>query len=159
MSVSRHSLFLPKSGPMSPRRMVAGLAMTLACIALVAPAPAPAALDDGPGGPILVVKGAADEFGGYYAEILRNEGLNAFDVADLAAVTPSMLAAHDVVILGETSLSPAEVSMLTDWVDDGGNLIAMRPDPQLAGLLGLSPQAGPVAYTPPAAGAHCLSGF
>ena len=28
--------------------------------------------------------------------------------------------------------------MLTDWVTGGGNLIAMRPDPQLAGLLGLT---------------------
>ena len=28
--------------------------------------------------------------------------------------------------------------MLTDWVSGGGNLIAMRPDPQLAGLLGLT---------------------
>ena len=28
--------------------------------------------------------------------------------------------------------------MLTDWVTAGGNLIAMRPDPQLAGLLGLT---------------------
>ena len=29
--------------------------------------------------------------------------------------------------------------MLSDWVQAGGNLIAMRPDPQLAGLLGLTP--------------------
>ena len=28
--------------------------------------------------------------------------------------------------------------MLSDWVDRGGNLIAMRPDPDLAGLLGLT---------------------
>ena len=28
--------------------------------------------------------------------------------------------------------------MLSDWVQAGGNLIAMRPDPQLAGLLGLT---------------------
>ena len=28
--------------------------------------------------------------------------------------------------------------MLTDWVNAGGNLIAMRPDKQLAGLLGLT---------------------
>ena len=28
--------------------------------------------------------------------------------------------------------------MLTDWVTGGGNLIAMHPDKQLAGLLGLT---------------------
>ena len=28
--------------------------------------------------------------------------------------------------------------MLSDWVNAGGNLIAMRPDGQLAGLLGLT---------------------
>ena len=38
--------------------------------------------------------------------------------------------------------------MLTDWVTAGGNLIAMRPDAQLAGLLGLTRTSG----TLPAAG-------
>ena len=32
--------------------------------------------------------------------------------------------------------------MLTNWVNGGGHLIAMRPDPQLASLLGLSPSNG-----------------
>ena len=32
-----------------------------------------------------------------------------------------------------------------DWVDGGGNLIAMRPDPQLAGLLGLTDAGGTLA--------------
>ena len=36
-------------------------------------------------------------------------------------------------------LTAAQVTMLTDWVNGGGNLIAMRPDKQLAGLLGLTP--------------------
>ena len=31
--------------------------------------------------------------------------------------------------------------MLADWVNAGGNLIAMRPDPDLAGLLGLTDTA------------------
>ena len=33
---------------------------------------------------------------------------------------------------------PAQVTTLTGWVNGGGNLIAMRPDKQLAGLLGLT---------------------
>ena len=49
-----------------------------------------------------------------------------------------MLANYDVVILGEMALTPAQVTLFSDWVTAGGNLIAMRPDKQLAGLLGLT---------------------
>ena len=101
-------------------------------------APAPPPPDEGPGGPILVISTAANPFSRYYAEILRAEGLNAFKVSDLANVNSTMLGAYDVAILGETSLSPAQVTTLSNWVQAGGNLIAMRPDPQLAGLLGLA---------------------
>ena len=94
--------------------------------------------DQGPGGPILVIANPANPFGRYYAEILRNEGLNAFAVNDIGAVTAATLSAYDVVILAEMPLTVAQVSMLTAWVNAGGNLIAMRPDPQLAGLLGLA---------------------
>ncbi len=31
------------------------------------------------------------------------------------------------------------MTALTNWVNAGGNLIAMAPDPQLAGLLGITP--------------------
>jgi N,N-dimethylformamidase beta subunit-like, C-terminal/Putative metal-binding motif/Bacterial Ig domain len=94
--------------------------------------------EEGPGGPILVIGNPANPFGRYHAEILRAEGLNAFAVDDIAAVTPASLLAYDVVVLGEMALTPAQVTMLTDWVTAGGNLIAMRPDAQLAGLLGLT---------------------
>ena len=43
-----------------------------------------------------------------------------------------------MVILGEIALTPSQVTSLRDWVNAGGNLIAMRPDKQLAGLLGLN---------------------
>jgi hypothetical protein len=98
--------------------------------------------DEGPGGPILVVAHSGDPFGRYYAEILRNEGFNAFDVTDISLVTPVVLAAHRVALLASMSLSGAQATMLSDWVTAGGNLIAMRPDAQLAGLLGITP-AGP----------------
>lgn len=107
-----------------------------------APPPPP---DEGPGGPILVIAHASNPFSRYVAEILRCEGLNAFTVTDLSLVTPAVLAAHDVAILGDGPLSAGDVTMLTDWVDDGGNLIAMRPDAQLATLLGLSPAGGTLA--------------
>ncbi|HEX9014207.1 MAG TPA: hypothetical protein VF813_11845, partial [Anaerolineaceae bacterium] len=74
----------------------------------------------------------------YYSEILRNEGLNEFLMADIGTVTSQTLTAYDVVILGEMPLTSAQASMFTNWVKSGGNLIAMRPDKQLAGLLGLT---------------------
>lgn len=95
--------------------------------------------DDGPGGPILVINSASSIFGKYYAEILRNEGFNAFAVADIATITQGTLAGYNVVLLAAMPLSAAQVTMLSDWVNAGGNLIAMRPDQQLAGLLGLTP--------------------
>jgi hypothetical protein len=101
--------------------------------------------DQGPGGPILVVSSPGNAFTNYTAEILRAEGLNAFAVASLSAVSPGVLAGYDVVILGQMPLSPAQVTMFSDWVTAGGNLIAMRPDKQLYGLLGLTDLASTVS--------------
>ena len=98
--------------------------------------------NEGPGGPILVVADAANPFSRYYAEILRAEGLNAFTVTDIIQISPTILNGYDVVILGEMTLSSAQVTLFSNWVNAGGNLIAMRPDAQLAGLLGLSAPSG-----------------
>ena len=104
------------------------------------PPPAGAALPGaGPGGPILVVTNAANPFSSYLSEILLGEGLNEFDAVDLAGMTPSELAAHTTVVLGATALSPTQAADLTTWVNAGGNLIAMRPDTDLASLLGITP--------------------
>jgi len=100
-------------------------------------APPPPPMNQGSGGPILVVTSQSNPFGNYYAEILRAEGLNAFDVADIGSVTSTTLASHDVVILGEMLLSGGQATLITNWVNAGGKLIAMRPDKQLAGFLGL----------------------
>ncbi len=108
-------------------------------------APPPPPPDEGPGGPILVISNAANPFSRYFAEILRAEGLNEFTATDISNVTPATLNAHDVAILGDGALSPAQAQMLSDWVQAGGNLIASRPDPQLAGLLGLTPAGSPLS--------------
>jgi len=92
--------------------------------------------------PILVIGTGVRPFSGYYSEILRTEGFNGAGYADLTSVTPATLASRDVVILGETPLSAAQAAMFSEWVNEGGNLIAMRPDKRLAGLLGLSAAAG-----------------
>ncbi len=94
--------------------------------------------EEGPGGPILVIGYSGNPFSRYYAEILRAEGLNAFKALDISAVDATVLAQYDVAILGEMPLTASQVTMLSDWVNAGGNLIAMRPAPQLATLLGLT---------------------
>jgi hypothetical protein len=93
----------------------------------------------GPGGPILVITSGTSNFGNYYAEILRNEGFNEFAVADIANVTASTLAAYDLAIVAKMPLTATQSSMLSTWVNGGGNLIAMAPDAKLAGLLGVTP--------------------
>lgn len=95
-------------------------------------------VNNGPGGPILVVTKSGDNYSKYYAEILRAEGMNYFDVKDLSAVTSSTLGSYNAVVLSETALSQAQADMFTDWVNAGGNLVAMRPDAKLASLLGLT---------------------
>ena len=72
--------------------------------------------------------------------------MNEFTVQDISTVTPSVLAAYDIAILGDMTLTSAQVSMLCTWVTGGGRLIAMHPDKQLAGLLGLTSTS-----------AHCLT--
>ena len=94
--------------------------------------------NQGPGGPILVVT-SSSTYSKYYAEILRTEGFNEFAVMDIGAVTGTTLGAYDVAILAPATLSAAQVSMFTAWVNAGGNLIAMQPDSQLASLLGINP--------------------
>ncbi len=112
------------------------LALGLLCsVGLSAQNPPPT---QGPGGPVLVVTTSTDPFGTYYAEILRNEGFNLFSVADISTVTATTLNNYDVVILAGMPLTSAQVSMFTNWVNGGGRLIAMRPDKQLASLLGLA---------------------
>jgi len=66
--------------------------------------PAPPPPDQGPGGPVLVIKNSAptaSQFTPFTAEILRTEGLNEFATADLSTVTATMLNQYDVVLLGQ----------------------------------------------------------
>ena len=65
-------------------------------------------------------------------------GLNAFTASDIRSVTAETLSAYDVVILGDIALTTAQADMFSAWVTAGGQLIAMRPDKKLAGLLGLT---------------------
>ncbi len=89
--------------------------------------------------PILVVTSGTTNQGAFIPEMLRAEGLGTFDVADISAVNPALLAGHDTVVLARMALPAARVTDLTNWVNAGGNLVAFEPDAQLAPLLGLQP--------------------
>jgi hypothetical protein len=107
-------------------------------------------MTEGPGGPILVITSRANGFSQYYAEILRNEGLNEFDVKDLGEVSTAELAKYDLVLAGEIPIDDQHARMLAGWVRAGGNLVTMRPTAKLAEELGLSPpvsgREGPVQH-------------
>jgi hypothetical protein len=122
-----------------------GLVLLLAGAAISVFAPragAQAAPGEGPGGPILLAVDDADPFGRYYAEILRAEGLNEFTVAGLGALDAQTLSGYSVVLLASSGVTDAQASALGGWVSAGGNLVAMRPDARLAGVLGLGADTG-----------------
>jgi FlgD Ig-like domain len=123
-----------------PRRALVALAATM-MITLTA-GPAHAAIPAPPGGPILVVTASGSATDTYYPEILRAEGLNEFAVNGPSALTAGTLASYDTVVLAPVDLNATQVSTLTTWVQGGGNLIAMKPDKDLAGLLGLADAGG-----------------
>ena len=104
-----------------------------------APPPPP---DQGPGGPIAVVTSASNPYSKYLAKILRAEGLNEFATIDVSTLSVNTLASYDVVVLGNVTVTDAQATTLTGWVNGGGNLIAMRPSSNLAGLLGLTTATG-----------------
>jgi len=101
-------------------------------LALVFPTHAAAA------NPILVITSTSNPFTGFVPEILHTEGFNELDTADISTVTSTTLAGYDLVVLGDMTLTATQASTITTWVNGGGNLIALHPDHQLAGLLGLT---------------------
>jgi hypothetical protein len=88
--------------------------------------------------PIVLVTSAANPFTSYYGEILRGEGLNEFSTLAIQDVTANALASHRAVVLGEMPLTNDQVTLFTNYVNNGGQLVAMRPDKKLANLLGLT---------------------
>ena len=94
--------------------------------------------------PILLIvnSSATNKFGPYLGEILRAEGLNAFDQVELSSVTATQLAQYDLAILAQTPLTSAQASMFNTYVSGGGALLAMRPDSQINSLFGLNASAG-----------------
>jgi hypothetical protein len=88
--------------------------------------------------PLLMIGSPSAPFTSYYNEIARAEGLKAVDYSDLSSVSAPTLNGYRVALLGSVPLTAGQVSMFTTWVQGGGKLIAIKPDKQLASLLGLS---------------------
>jgi hypothetical protein len=99
-------------------------------------------MNQGKGGPVLVVTSDDDAYGAYYAEILRTEGITYFDVQGLSAIDANTLRNYKAVVLSQTALTSTQVATLQSWVTSGGNLVAMRPDKKLADLLGIEDAGG-----------------
>jgi fibronectin type 3 domain-containing protein len=90
--------------------------------------------------PVLVIGSTANKFSTYTTEMLKAEGMNEFASLDISLISPGILSFYDVAILGDMTLTSTQVTMLSNWVQAGGDLIAFHPDKQLAPLLGLTDQ-------------------
>jgi hypothetical protein len=94
--------------------------------------------------PVLVLSesGGANPFGNYLSEVLRGEGLLAFEQRDRATWMSdpnpaSLLAGYSAVVMPEMNLAPAEQQLLRDYVHGGGVLIGARPDNGLSDVYGI----------------------
>jgi hypothetical protein len=97
--------------------------------------------EHGFGGPVLIIHASDLPFSKYLSEILRAEGIGSFESADISNVTTELLARFNLILIGEIPLNDAQAAMFSRWVSTGGDLIAMRPDKKLAGLLGLQDES------------------
>ncbi len=96
--------------------------------------------------PILIIvnDASANPFGEYLGEIMRAEGLNTYNMEDISTMSAPLLDGYELVILAETALTVGEATLLTDYVNDGGRLIAMRPDSDIANLFGINSIGAPL---------------
>lgn len=126
-------------------------------------APAPPAATPEPQVPLLLATNpaAAPDFSQYLAEVLRAEGVVALRSAPIGRIGAAELAGFSALILAPGPLSADQATMLRDYVARGGALLAIRPDPRLAGLLGVRPlgATAPGDYLQVAAGVPEVAGL
>jgi len=102
--------------------------------------PPPIPPTEGGGGPVLVISDVNAPFSRYPVEILRAQGYNSYTAMDITEVraTPSIVNNYDVIVLGAIIVNGSDVTMLTNWVNAGGTLIAFHPSANLLPLMGLT---------------------
>lgn len=96
--------------------------------------------------PILVVTNSAyvaNPYSCYLTEIMRAEGLLEFQHAKLSLINAesvplAYLASFEIVVLAETTLDATEEQLFRDYVNGGGQLVAMRPDTGLSDVFGVT---------------------
>lgn len=93
--------------------------------------------------PVLILA-TQNSFGSYTGEILRTEGFNEYDLISIEsdAVTTSYLKRYDIVILSQNGIDLNKSEMISQYVQNGGNLVAIRPDTSLSALLGITLEPG-----------------
>lgn len=101
----------------------------------------PVNLEEGAGGSLLLIA-APNTHDSYLAEILRAEGLNGFDTRAPEAIDARVLEQHAVAIVGAGASSDKLAAVLRPWVREGGAVVAMSPQGDLAQLAGLTPVDG-----------------
>lgn len=96
------------------------------------------------GGPLLLLQeeGADALSGGFLGEMLRAEGLPWFTSLAWDALGETPLEGFAAILLPEGRLDHARAERLAAYVKAGGQLVAFRPDGQLAELLGLERLGG-----------------
>lgn len=97
-------------------------------------------------GPVLVATAPGNPFTDYLREILEAEGIATYATTDAGNLGVSVsLNDYKVLVLGEQTLGANQVTLITNWVNAGGSLIALRPSSNLESLLGLNPSQGTLA--------------
>jgi hypothetical protein len=86
---------------------------------------------------LLVGSGASQDMSAYLAEILRAEGLIGFQTARLDTLSAAELSQFTTTLLPANVVRPEQAALIRQYVRQGGNLVAMLPDPSLADLFGV----------------------
>lgn len=89
---------------------------------------------------ILVIKGETEDFSAYYPEILRAEGFMGFRTTTKADLLKLDLASFSSIILSG-AVDDASAKRLGAWVEEGGNLIAIKPSGPITELAGVTSEA------------------
>ena len=112
--------------------------------------------------PILIL-GSPGHFDSYTGEILKAEGFNEFQISSLTSPNFSLkyLRKFDLVILTEVPLTNQQRTTLTQIVKEGGNLVAFKPEKELAPVFGLEekPESLKDAYLAIHASPHITNGL
>jgi hypothetical protein len=101
-------------------------------------------LSRGPGGPVLLVTDDRNPYDDFIAEILRAEGMPAFETIALRDLASATLADHAVAVVSGTPRPTARLQ-LGRWLEAGGRLVLNDAGDELAGLAGLRRVPGAVA--------------